>query len=55
MAGEVDVDPAVLMTEPKKNIVAKAPGMKYRHYAPRGQLTIVEGKEEAVILKICLQ
>ena len=52
VAGEVDVDPAVLMTEPKKNIVAKAPGMKYRHYAPRGQLTIVEGKEEAVIQKI---
>ena len=47
-----DVDPAVLMTEPKKNIVAKAPGMKYRHYAPRGQLTIIEGKEEAVIQKI---
>ena len=52
VAGEVDVDPAVLMTEPKKNIVAKAPGMKYRHYAPRGQLTIIEGKEEAVIQKI---
>lgn len=52
VVGEVDVDPAVLMTEPKKNIVAKAPGMKYRHYAPKGQLTIVEGKEEAVIQKI---
>ena len=52
VAGEVDVDPAVLMTEPKKKIVAKAPGMKYRHYAPRGQLTIIEGKEEAVIQKI---
>lgn len=52
VVGEVDVDPAVLMTEPKKNIVAKAPGMKYRHYAPRGQLTIIEGKEEAVIQKI---
>lgn len=52
VVGEVDVDPAVLMTEPKKNIDAKAPGMKYRHYAPRGQLTIIEGKEEAVIQKI---
>ena len=52
VVGEVDVDPTVLMTEPKKNIVAKAPGMKYRHYAPRGQLTIIEGKEEAVIQKI---
>lgn len=27
----------------------KAPGMKYRHYAPRGELTIVEGPPEAVV------
>lgn len=26
----------------------KAPGMKYRHYAPKGDLTIVEGKPDAV-------
>jgi L-threonylcarbamoyladenylate synthase len=26
-----------------------APGMKYRHYAPKGELTIVEGEEAAVI------
>lgn len=27
----------------------KAPGMKYRHYAPKGDLTIVRGAEKAVI------
>lgn len=27
----------------------KAPGMKYRHYAPKGELTIVDGNEEQVI------
>ena len=27
----------------------KAPGMKYRHYAPQGELTIVSGKSERVI------
>lgn len=27
----------------------KAPGMKYRHYAPKGDLTIVEGKPERVV------
>lgn len=27
----------------------KAPGMKYRHYAPKGDLTIVAGAENAVI------
>lgn len=30
----------------------KAPGMKYRHYAPRGELTIVTGTEEIVITYI---
>lgn len=27
----------------------KAPGMKYRHYAPKGDLTIVDGTEECVV------
>ena len=27
----------------------KAPGMKYRHYAPKGDLTIVDGVEECVV------
>lgn len=27
----------------------KAPGMKYRHYAPKGELTIVDGAEQSVI------
>ena len=30
----------------------KAPGMKYRHYAPKADLAIVEGAQEAVIDKI---
>ena len=45
----VKVDPALLAAEPQKDIVAKAPGMKYRHYAPKGQLTIVEGALENVV------
>lgn len=27
----------------------KAPGMKYRHYAPKGDLTVVDGTEENVV------
>ena len=27
----------------------KAPGMKYRHYAPKGDLTVVDGDAESVI------
>ena len=29
-----------------------SPGMKYRHYAPKGELTIIEGAPEAVVAKI---
>ena len=42
--GEVRVDPAVTeggMKDP--TAVPKAPGMKYRHYAPQGRLTVLEG------------
>lgn len=52
MIGKVEIDPAVIATEPKKGVVAKAPGMKYRHYAPKGQLTIVEGDNVQVVKKI---
>ncbi len=30
----------------------KAPGMKYRHYAPKGQLTIVQGSQSDVVAYI---
>ena len=32
-----------------KDEAPKAPGMKYRHYAPKGELSIVEGPMELVI------
>lgn len=48
VVGEVQIDPAVLSRQSRKDIVAKAPGMKYRHYAPKGQLIIVEGSPKRV-------
>ncbi|MCM1386563.1 MAG: L-threonylcarbamoyladenylate synthase [Bacillus sp. (in: Bacteria)] len=36
------------MMSPESGQRPKAPGMKYRHYAPKGELTIVEGEIEAV-------
>lgn len=36
----------------KENGVPKAPGMKYKHYAPKAQMTIVLGGREDVIKKI---
>lgn len=46
---DIEYDKAVLKREKNENIVAKAPGMKYRHYAPKGDLTIYEGRDEAVV------
>ena len=40
--GEIAVDATLLAEESDK--APKAPGMKYRHYAPKAQLIIVEGE-----------
>jgi L-threonylcarbamoyladenylate synthase len=45
--GEIETDATVF--DGSSNLKPKAPGMKYRHYAPKGELTIVSGKEERVI------
>lgn len=42
VAGGSEVDPAV-MRPLQEGEQPRSPGMKYRHYAPRGELTIVEG------------
>ena len=39
---EVTVDPAVL-SKPGSDLVPKAPGMKYKHYAPAAEMTIYKG------------
>lgn len=48
--GDVDVDKTILSNDSK--LAPKAPGMKYRHYAPKGQLTIVVGEPEKVVAYI---
>ena len=44
--GQVDMDQTILSDDSGQ--APKAPGMKYRHYAPRGELVIVEGEASAV-------
>ena len=46
--GALDYDPAVF-GEVTEGLKPKAPGMKYRHYAPKGELTIVKGEHDAVV------
>lgn len=45
--GRVETDRALL--SPDSCQPPKAPGMKYRHYAPAGELTVVAGPQEAVV------
>ena len=45
--GPVEIDRAVIA--PDSHVKPKAPGMKYRHYAPKASLTIVEGETKDVI------
>ncbi|MCI9083456.1 MAG: threonylcarbamoyl-AMP synthase [Lachnospiraceae bacterium] len=48
--GQIKIDPGII----KENcgIHPKAPGMKYRHYAPRAELVLVSGAQEKVKQKI---
>ncbi len=46
--GVVDVDEAVL-SQLEKNVVPASPGMKYKHYAPRAKVVIINGSREQYI------
>lgn len=47
LLGEVRMDQGLLKSD--SAVKPKAPGMKYRHYAPRADLAIVEGDTQEVI------
>lgn len=44
----IEIDKA-LMKKPSDDLKPKAPGMKYRHYAPKASLKIIRGKNEKTI------
>lgn len=48
--GVVRIDPGLSSAD--SQVRPKAPGMRYRHYAPRGNLAIVEGSVEKVVDRI---
>ncbi len=50
--GDVRLDPGLLHPGKETGARPKAPGMRYRHYAPKAELTVYEGDEEAVIRRI---
>lgn len=49
---EIFLDPAITSGPLKADVRPKAPGMKYKHYAPKADLTLVEGLEDAVTAAI---
>lgn len=48
--GPVNMDRALLSEE--SSVIPKAPGMKYKHYAPKAALVVIEGTSLAVTDKI---
>lgn len=48
--GEVQMDPALMQVSDDQK--PKAPGMKYRHYAPKADMTLYQGDTEDVIAHI---
>ncbi|MCQ2510617.1 MAG: threonylcarbamoyl-AMP synthase [Lachnospiraceae bacterium] len=49
--GSVELDPGLL--HETAHVRPKAPGMRYKHYAPKADLSIVEGPSESVVRMIC--
>ncbi|MCR5416049.1 MAG: threonylcarbamoyl-AMP synthase [Pseudobutyrivibrio sp.] len=54
VVGEVKIDPGIVYNDKGTTSGArpKAPGMRYKHYAPKGDLTIVSGEEQKVVSAI---
>ena len=60
IGGKVAMDPALYVNRPRdvdgadgeEEIIAKAPGMKYTHYAPKAQMMIIEGQIDRVKAEI---
>lgn len=50
---QVDIDPSITEEGMIEQVKPKAPGMKYKHYAPKANLILVEGPDmEKVIKKV---
>ena len=54
VVGEVRIDPGIVYNDKGTTSGArpKAPGMRYKHYAPKGDLTIISGEEDIVVATI---
>ncbi len=51
VCSDITIDKAI-QGKPTEDLKPKAPGMKYRHYAPKAKLQIIKGNKEKTIEKI---
>ena len=51
VVSNLEIDQAILK-KPVEGLKPKAPGMKYKHYAPKADMVIVDGPSDAVVSKI---
>lgn len=52
VVGQVKVDPAIVSKQGAPKGRPKAPGMKYKHYAPKADMIIFSGEQDKVISEI---
>lgn len=50
--GEVSIHPAAIAKSEARVEHARSPGMKHRHYAPKAEMIVVEGKMDSIISKV---
>ena len=50
LGSEVCIDPGIIAADSERK--PKAPGMKYKHYAPKADLVLVEGETDRVVTEI---
>lgn len=43
---EVGLDPGIMVAQEETSVLARSPGVKYKHYAPQAEVLVVEGEAE---------
>ena len=50
--GKIEVHRVAKAEAPTEVVVARAPGMKHKHYAPKAEVTVIEGSPDDMVSKI---
>ncbi|WP_010246368.1 L-threonylcarbamoyladenylate synthase [Acetivibrio cellulolyticus] len=50
--GQIQIDPTLVKKNLDDIIIPRSPGMKYKHYAPKADVIIVEGDPEKIAVRI---